>query len=111
MSVLRHPLPRGVGRPVGWWYVLGSATLGIFVMQVVTGVGLAMTYVPAPNSAYDSLQFISHDAALGAVVRGMHYFGAGAMVILVLAHMTQGYLFGASKVPREPSWLTASLRR
>src|SRR5947208_3336280 len=64
MAVLRHPVPRELERPVGWWYVLGSATLGIFVMQVVTGVGLAMTYVPAPNSAYDSLQFISHGATL-----------------------------------------------
>ena len=109
MAVLRHPVPRELERRVGWWYVLGSATLAIFVMQVVTGVGLAMTYVPAPNSAYDSLQFISHDATLGAVVRGMHYFGAGAMVILVLAHMTQVYLFGAFKFPREANWLTGSL--
>jgi len=102
-------VPRELERPVGWWYVLGSATLGIFVMQVVTGVGLAMTYVPAPNSAYDSLQFISHDATVGGVVRGMHYFGAGAMVVLVLAHMTQVYLFGAFKFPREANWLTGSL--
>ena len=109
MAVLRHPVPRELDRPIGWWYVLGSATLAIFVMQVVTGVGLAMTYVPAPNSANDSLQFISHDATLGAVVRGMHYFGAGAMVILVLAHMTQVYLFGAFKFPREANWLTGSL--
>jgi len=109
MAVLRHPVPRELERPVGWWYVLGSATLGIFVMQVVTGVGLAMTYVPAPNSAYDSLQFISHDATVGGVVRGMHYFGAGAMVVLVLAHMTQVYLFGAFKFPREANWLTGSL--
>src|SRR5438445_469430 len=108
MAVLRHPVPRELERPIGWWYVLGSATLAIFVMQVVTGVGLAMTYVPAPNSAYDSLQFISHDATLGAVVRGMHYFGAGAMVVLVLVHMTQVYLFGAFKFPREANWLTGS---
>jgi len=109
MAVLRHPVPRELERPVGWWYVLGSATLAVFIAQVVTGVGLAMTYVPAPNSAYDSLQFISHGASLGAVVRGMHYFGAGAMVILVLAHMTQVYLFGAFKFPREANWLTGSL--
>src|SRR5205809_4254560 len=109
MAVLRHPVPRELERPVGWWYVLGSATLAVFIAQVVTGVGLAMTYVPAPNSAYESLQFISHGASLGAVVRGMHYFGAGAMVILVLAHMTQVYLFGAFKFPREANWLTGSL--
>src|SRR5437899_6983389 len=108
VAVLRHPVPRELGRPIGWWYVIGSATLAIFVVQVVTGVGLAMTYVPAPNSAYDSLQFISHDATLGSIVRGMHYFGSGAMVVLVLAHMTQVYLFGAFKFPREANWLTGS---
>jgi ubiquinol-cytochrome c reductase cytochrome b subunit len=109
MVVLRHPVPRELERGVGWWYVFGSATLAVFVVQVVTGVGLAMTYVPAPNSAYESLQFISHDATLGGVVRGLHYFGAGAMVILVLVHMTQVYLFGAFKFPREANWLTGSL--
>jgi len=109
LAVLRHPVPRELERPIGWWYVIGSATLAIFVIQVVTGVGLAMTYVPAPNSAYDSLQFISHDATLGSIVRGMHYFGSGAMVVLVLAHMTQVYLFGAFKFPREANWLTGSL--
>src|SRR5204863_400647 len=109
LAVLRHPVPRELERPVGWWYVFGSATLAVFVVQVATGVGLAMTYVPAPNSAYDSLQFISHDATLGAVVRGIHYFGAGAMVVLVLIHMTQVYLFGAFKFPREANWLSGSL--
>jgi ubiquinol-cytochrome c reductase cytochrome b subunit len=109
LRVLEHPVPRELERPVGWWYVFGSATLAVFVAQVATGVGLAMTYVPAPNSAYDSLQFISHDATLGSLLRGMHYFGAGAMVVLVLVHMTQVYLFGAFKYPREANWLSGSL--
>jgi ubiquinol-cytochrome c reductase cytochrome b subunit len=89
--------------------VFGSATLAIFVVQVATGVGLAMTYVPAPNSAYDSLQFISNEAVFGRVVRGIHYFGAGAMVVLVLAHMTQVFLFGSYKFPREANWMSGSL--
>ena len=109
LAVLRHPVPRALERPVGWWYVWGSATLAVFIVQVATGVGLAMTYVPAPNSAYDSLQFISHEATLGAIVRGIHYFGAGAMVLLALVHMTQVYLFGAFKYPREVNWLSGSL--
>src|SRR2546430_9702328 len=68
-----------------------------------------MAYVPAANSAYVSLQFISHDATLGSVVRGIHYFGAGAMVVLVLVHMTQVYLFGSFKFPREANWLSGSV--
>jgi hypothetical protein len=69
-AVLTHPVPAALEGPVGWWYVFGSATLAMFIVQVVTGVGLAMTYVPAPNSAYESLQFISGQATLGGVLRG-----------------------------------------
>ncbi len=109
LAVLRHPVPAALERRVGWWYVFGSATLAIFVVQVVTGVGLAMTYVPAPNSAYDSLDFLTHQAALGAFVRGVHYWGATAMVLLVLVHMSQVFLFGSYKFPREINWLSGSL--
>ncbi|HYR94127.1 MAG TPA: cytochrome b N-terminal domain-containing protein, partial [Methylomirabilota bacterium] len=109
LAVLRHPVPAALEGRIGWWYVFGSATLGVFVVQIATGVGLAMTYVPAPNSAYDTLQFITHDAALGGVVRGIHYWGAGAMVVLVLIHMSQVFLFGAYKYPREVNWLSGSV--
>ena len=108
-AVLTHPVPAALEGRIGWWYVFGSATLAMFIVQVATGVGLAMTYVPAPNSAYDSLQFISGQATLGGVVRGIHYFGAGAMVVLVLVHMTQVFLFGAYKFPREANWMSGSL--
>ena len=109
LAVLRHPVPAALERPIGWWYVFGSATLAVFVVQVATGVGLAMTYVPAPNSARDSLEFITNGATLGGVVRGIHYWGAAAMVVLVLIHMSQVFLFGAYKYPREINWLSGSL--
>ncbi len=104
-QALRHPVPRSVN----WWYVLGSATLVAFVFQVITGVALAFTYVPAPNSAYESLQFITHGAILGRVVRGIHYFGASAMVLLITAHMARVFLTGSFKFPRELNWLTGVL--
>ncbi len=109
LAVLRHPVPAGLARPVGWWYVFGSATLAMFVVLVATGVALAMTYVPAPNSAYDSLQFITNEAGFGRIVRGIHYFAAGGMVVLVLVHMTQTFLFGSYKFPRELNWMSGSL--
>src|SRR5207245_7131066 len=99
LAVLRHPVPRELERRVGWFYVFGAATLAVFIVQIATGVALAMTYVPAPNSAYDSLQFISHEAILGSLIRGIHYFGAGAMVVLGLFHLTQVSLFGALQSP------------
>ncbi len=102
LAALRHPVPRSVN----WWYVLGSATLVAFVVQVITGVALAFTYVPAPISAYESLQFITNEAILGSVVRGIHYFGASAMVLLIAAHAARVFLMGSYKYPRELTWLT-----
>src|SRR5204862_7056009 len=60
-------------------------------------------------SAYETLQFISHQALLGNVVRGIHYFGASAMVILISVHAARVFLMGSYKYPRELSWLTGSL--
>ena len=99
--IVTHPVPR-----VNWWYVLGSATLIAFVVQVVTGVALAFTYVPAPNAAYESLDFITNRAVFGNVVRGIHYWGSSAMVLLAFAHMAHVFLIGAFKFPREVNWLS-----
>jgi ubiquinol-cytochrome c reductase cytochrome b subunit len=90
--LLEHPVP-----PTGWDYTIGSATLVAFVVQVVTGVALAFTYVPTPDHAYESLEFITQGAILGSVVRGVHYWGASAMVLLVCAHAAQVFLIGAFK--------------
>lgn len=102
VPVAEHPVPR----TTNWFYVLGSATMVAFIVQVVTGVALAFSYVPAPNSAYQSLIFITDDATLGHIVRGIHYWGASAMVILISLHMTRTFLFGSYKYPREVNWLT-----
>ena len=102
LPIIRHPVPRSVG----WWYVFGSATLVAFVVQVVTGVALAFAYVPAPNSAYASLEFITREATLGHIVRGIHYWGASAMVVLIGIHVTRVFLTGSFKYPRELNWLT-----
>jgi ubiquinol-cytochrome c reductase cytochrome b subunit len=102
--LLEHPVP-----PTGWDYTIGSATLVAFVVQVVTGVALAFTYVPTPDHAYESLDFITRQAILGSVVRGVHYWGASAMVLLVSAHAAQVFLVGAFKYPREVNWLSGTL--
>jgi len=102
--IIEHPVA-----PTGWDYTIGSATLAAFIVQVVTGVALAFSYVPAPNSAYESLDFITHQAILGSVVRGIHFWGASAMVLLVCMHAAQVFLIGAFKYPREVNWLTGTV--
>jgi ubiquinol-cytochrome c reductase cytochrome b subunit len=102
--IIEHPVP-----PTGWDYTIGSATLIAFTVQVVTGVALAFTYVPTPDHAYESLTFITDQAVLGNVVRGIHYWGASAMVLLVCAHAAQVFLIGAFKFPREVNWLSGTI--
>src|SRR2546426_12226905 len=53
--VMNHPVPRALRGPKGWWYVFGSASLTLLLIQILTGVGLAMVYVPSADRAYDSL--------------------------------------------------------
>ncbi len=101
MKVVAHPVPADVN----WWYVLGSATLVAFTVQVITGVALAFSYVPAPSSAYDSLQWITNVEVLGSVVRGIHYWGASAMIVLITLHMIRVFMMGSYKYPREMNWL------
>src|SRR5499425_288820 len=97
-----HPVPRSTA---SWWYVFGSAALVIFILQLVTGILLAFIYVPSAGQAWSSLQALNHDVTLGWFIRALHGWGSNFMVALVLIHMTQVFLFGAYKFPRELTWI------
>jgi ubiquinol-cytochrome c reductase cytochrome b subunit len=97
-----HPVPRNTA---SWFYVFGSAALTVFLLQLVTGILLALIYVPSAGQAWSSLQALNHDVALGWFIRAMHGWGSNFMVAIVLIHMVQVFLFGAYKFPRELTWI------
>ena len=102
---VKYFLFRKVPRETNWFHTLGSATLTAFLVQVVTGVILAMYYKPTPDEAWDSINRITNDLTLGWLVRGMHRWGASVFIILLFLHMGRVFLFGAYKYPRELNWL------
>jgi quinol-cytochrome oxidoreductase complex cytochrome b subunit len=91
---------------VNWFYTLGSATLFVALNQAVTGILLTLYYVPTPDHAYDSVQYITTQLPGGWLVRGLHHWGASAMVVLAVLHMLRVVLLGAYKYPREVTWFT-----
>ena len=97
-----HPVPRNTA---SWWYVFGSASLVLLILQVVTGILLALVYVPSAAHAWNSLQVLNHQLPLGWFLRAMHGWGSNFMVAVVLIHMAQVFLFGAYKFPRELTWI------
>ena len=101
-EVAEHPVPRNTA---SWWYVFGSAALVVFILQFVTGILLALIYVPSAGEAWSSLQALNHDVTLGWFIRAMHGWGSNFMVAIVLIHMVQVFLFGAYKFPRELTWI------
>jgi ubiquinol-cytochrome c reductase cytochrome b subunit len=97
-----HPVPRNTA---SWLYVFGSAALTVFLLQLVTGILLALIYVPSGSEAWSSLQALNHQVTLGWFIRGVHGWGSNFMVAIVLIHMVQVFLFGAYKFPRELTWI------
>ena len=103
-TVLDRKVPK-----VNWWFTLGSASLFLFIIQVVTGIFLTVYYVPSPDHAYDSIQYIMNEVAFGWLIRGIHHWGASLMVLFVVIHLLRTFYFAASTYPREITWVTGVL--
>jgi ubiquinol-cytochrome c reductase cytochrome b subunit len=101
-EVMEHPVPR---QTASWFYVFGSAAVMIFLFQIVTGILLALVYVPSAAGAWNSLQALNYHVALGWFIRALHGWGSNFMVAIVVIHMLQVFLFGAYKFPRELTWI------
>jgi len=97
-----HPVPRNTA---SWWYVFGSAAFTLLILQVVTGILLALVYVPSAGQAWSSLNVLNHQLDLGWFLRAIHGWGSNFMVAVVFIHMAQVFLFGSYKYPRELTWI------
>jgi ubiquinol-cytochrome c reductase cytochrome b subunit len=101
-ETMQHPIPRDTA---SWYYVFGSAAMTAFGLQLVTGILLALIYVPSAGEAWNSLQILNHQVSLGWFIRALHGWGSNFMLAIVLVHMVQVFLFGAYKFPRELTWI------
>ncbi len=101
-DIAKHPVPR---ETASWFYVFGSAALTVLMLQIVTGILLALIYVPSAGEAWNSLQILNHQVSLGWFIRALHGWGSNFMVAIVLIHMVQVFMFGAYKFPRELTWI------
>jgi quinol-cytochrome oxidoreductase complex cytochrome b subunit/mono/diheme cytochrome c family protein len=100
-----EPLPGGSR----WAAAFGSLLLFAFMLQVVTGILLSMNYAPSVDSAWPSVRFIQEEVPLGGFIRALHHWGSSAMVILLLLHLLQVFIWGAYKKPRELTWMVGVL--
>jgi ubiquinol-cytochrome c reductase cytochrome b subunit len=93
----------------GWHQVLGSVAAFMFLVQAFTGAMLAFNYAPTPGEAYNSLRYILTELTAGRLMRGLHHWGASMMIVVVVLHMIQVFLYGAYKKPRETTWMVGVL--
>jgi ubiquinol-cytochrome c reductase cytochrome b subunit len=104
-KVLDEPIPGGAR----WAYVFGSGLLFIFLLQLVTGLSLALYYTPTVETAHTSLAYITKQVAGGAFLRSLHSYGSSAMIIVLGLHFLQTFTYGSFKGRRELLWLSGAV--
>ncbi len=104
-TAIRKFLYEDIPASSGWHQVFGSVAVFLFLVQVFTGILLAFNYAPTPGEAYDSLRYILQEVTAGRLMHGLHHWGASMMIVVVVLHMLQVFLFGSYKKPREATWI------
>jgi len=100
-SVLDRKVPK-----VNFWFTLGSLSLILFGLQGITGIFLMVYYVPSPDKAYQTVEYITNEVTFGWLIRGIHHWGATLMVLVVFIHMLRTFFTASYKFPREFTWMT-----
>ncbi len=104
-SAVKNFLYEDIPASTGWHQIIGSMAVFFFVIQVFTGGLLAFNYAPTPGEAYNSVKYIMTELTGGPLIRGLHHWGASMMLIIVVLHMIQVFIYGAYKKPREATWM------
>jgi ubiquinol-cytochrome c reductase cytochrome b subunit len=102
---LRKFLYEEIPQSSGWHQVFGSVALFLILIQFFTGIMLAFNYAPTPGEAYNSLRYILTEVTAGRIMRGLHHWGASMIIVIVVLHMVQVFIWGAYKKPREGTWI------
>ena len=105
MAHLRKPLPKHINL----LFSLGSLAMFLLLLQAATGAFLALSYSPSPDHAHNAVTYITNEVPFGKFVRGLHHWGASAMVIIVFLHILRVVLYGSYKAPRELTWVVGVL--
>ena len=105
VTFTEHFLYEPVPKRGAWLYTLGSAVLFTISLQFLTGILLLFYYVPTTDHAWDSIYYMMNDAYFGTLIRGIHYWSANFLLVMIGLHMAQVFFSGGYKAPRELNWV------
>ncbi|TFH19514.1 MAG: hypothetical protein E4H03_13730, partial [Myxococcales bacterium] len=100
-ELTNEPVPNHLRR---WWYCLGGTAAYLFIVQIATGILLAVYYEPSPRTAYESIAYITNEVSYGWYVRSLHKWGATFMITAVVLHQMRVFFTGAYRHPRQLNW-------
>ena len=104
-EILDKPVPKGLNLS----FCFGGITFFLFLMLAATGYFMALYYVPSPEQAYNSVDYISNEIRMGRLVRSIHHWSANLMIVTIFLHSIRVFIYGAYKKPRELNWITGVL--
>lgn len=102
---MKHQAEKPLPPHTSWFHTFGSLSLFLVVNQIVTGILLMVYYRPTPETAFESIKYITAKAQFGWLIRGLHAWGATMMLVMLLFHMGRTFFMGAFKKPRELTWV------
>ena len=108
-AILHESLDEPIHGGASWAYIFGSGLLFLFVSQVITGICLALYYVPSADHAHTVVSYIVKEVTAGSFIRSIHAYGSSGIIILLLLHIGQTILYGSYKGRRELLWLSGCI--